>query len=138
MNRPRNFRVLSLLAILFLAALILLLLEHRPSFLRPGLRLRAYVTTTDGTLAVVDLVTLRTVAHIAIGPELSGVRQHPTRTEIWGVSTAGGFVWVLDARTNQVIARIQVGPLPYALDFSADGARAYVTEIGRASCRERV
>src|SRR5450432_3688533 len=110
MTRSRNYRVLSLVAILLFAALALLLFEHRPSFLRPGLRLHAYVTTADGSLTVVDLVNLRAITHVPIGQELSGVREHPTRAEIWGVGTAGGFVWVLDARSNQIAARISVGP----------------------------
>src|ERR1700719_2727329 len=130
MTRPRNYRVFSLLGILLAAALILLLFEHRPSFLRPGLRLSAYITTSDGSLTVVDLVKLRATAHTPIGQKLSGVREHPTRPEIWGVSTAEGFVWVLDTRTNQVTAKIPVGPLSYAVDFSPDGARAYMTSSG--------
>ena len=56
MNRPKNFRLYFLLAALPLAGLIVLLREHRPSFLRPGLRLYAYVTTADGGITVVDLV----------------------------------------------------------------------------------
>src|ERR1700674_1454758 len=125
MSRPRNYRVLSLLGILLAAALILLLFEHRPSFLRPGLRLNAYITTADGNLTVVDLVKLHAIAHVAIGQRLSGIREHPSRAEVWGVSTTEGFVWVLDMRTNQVATKIPVGLLPYALDFSPDGARAY-------------
>src|SRR3979411_454607 len=142
MSRPRNYRVFSLLGILLAAALILLLFEHRPSFLRPGLRLNAYITTSDGNLTVVDLVKLSAVAHVPIGQELSGVREHPTRAEVWGVSSAEGFVWVLDTHTNQVIAKIPVGSLPYAIDFSPDGARAYVTSsgnntLGAIDCRTR-
>src|ERR1700675_4713857 len=113
MSRPRNYRVFSLLGILLAAALILLLFEHRPSFLRPGLRLRAYVTTSDGSVTVVDLVNLRAITHVPIGQKLSGIREHPPRPEIWGVSTAGSFVWILDARTNRITARIPVGSLPY-------------------------
>src|SRR3984957_9673110 len=97
MTSPRNYRVLSLLGILLAAALILLLFEHRPSFLRPGLRLNAYVTTSDGSLTVVDLVNLRAVAPIPIGHKLSGARDHPTGPEVWGVSATGGFVGALDA-----------------------------------------
>src|SRR5258708_36271740 len=62
------------------------------------------------------------------------VREHPGRPEIFGVSTAGGYVWILDPRANQftgqVTARIAVGPLPYSLDFSPDGARLYTTASG--------
>ena len=134
MNRPKNFRAYFLLAALSLAGLIVLLREHRPSFLRPDLHLCAYVTTADGNVTVVDLVKLKAVARIAVGPGLSGMREHPTRPEIFGVSTAGGYVWMLDTRANhfagQVTARIAVGPLPYALDFSPDGNRVYTTASG--------
>jgi len=134
MNRPRNFRVYFLLAALAIAGLVVLLREHRPSFLRPDLHLSAYVTTADGNVTVVDLVKLRAVGRIAVGPGLSGMREHPTRPEIFGVSTAGGYVWILDPRANQftgqVTARIAVGPLPYSLDFSPDGARIYTTASG--------
>src|SRR5260370_31457623 len=134
MNRPKNFRAYFLLAALSLAGLIVLLREHRPSFLRPDLHLCAYVTTADGNVTVVDLVKLQAVARISVGPGLSGMREHPTRAEIYGVSSTGGYVWILDPRANhftgQVAARIAVGPLPYALDFSPDGNDIYTTASG--------
>jgi YVTN family beta-propeller protein len=134
MNRPKNFRVYFLLAALAVGGIVLLLREHRPSFLRPDLHLSAYVTTADGNVTVVDLVKLRAVAKIAVGPGLSGMREHPTRPEIFGVSTTGGYLWIIDPRANhstgQVTARIPVGPLPYALDFSPDGNRIYATASG--------
>src|SRR6266403_3177330 len=89
MVRPKNFRTYFLVAVLGISGLIVLLREHRPSFLRP---------------------------------------------EFFGVSTTGGYVWVLDPRANhftgQVTARIAVGPLPYSLDFSPDGNRVYTTASG--------
>src|SRR5712692_1723902 len=134
MNRPKNFRVYFLIATLAVAGLVVLLREHRPSFLRPDLHLSAYVTTADGNVTVVDLVKLKAVARIAVGPGLSGMREHPTRPEIFGVSSTGGYVWILDPRANhftgQVTARIPVGPLPYALEFSPDGNRVYTTASG--------
>src|SRR5580704_681084 len=130
MNRPRNFRMYFLLGVLLITGVVLLLREHRPSFLRPGLRLSAYVSASDGTVTVIDLVKLASVARIAIGQGLSGMREHPTRAEIWGVSSAGGYVWVINARVNQVSSRIPVGPLPYAIDFSPDGSRLYTTSAG--------
>ena len=134
MNRPKNFRAYFLLAALAISGLVVLLREHRPSFLRPDLHLCAYVTSADGNVTVVDLVKLKAVARIAVGPGLSGMREHPTRPEVFGVSSTGGYLWILDARANnftgQVIARIAVGPLPYALDFSPDGNRIYTTASG--------
>jgi YVTN family beta-propeller protein len=134
MNRPRNFRVYFLLAGLAFGGLIVLLREHRPSFLRPDLHLSAYVTTADGNVTVVDLVKLKAVARIAVGPGLSGLREHPTRAEVYGVSSTGGYVWILDPRANhftgQITARIPVGPLPYAVDFSTNGKWLYTTTSG--------
>src|ERR1700730_10982726 len=138
MNRPKNFRVYFSLAALAIGGVFFLLPEHRPSFLRPDLHLSAYVTTADGNVTVVDLVKLKAVARIPVGPGLSGMREHPTRPEVFGVSSAGGYVWILDPRfdpldghfTGQVTARIAVGPLPYALDFSPDGKRIYTTASG--------
>src|SRR6266852_8846719 len=129
-NPFRNARVVALTAVLLVGAAILLLREPRASLLRPGLRLNAYISTEDGTVAVVDLVRLRAVARIGVGPGLSGMREHPTRAEVWGVSSQGGYVWVLNTRVNQVAARVPVGPLPYALDFSLDGARLFTTASG--------
>src|SRR5260221_611240 len=129
-NPFRNVRVVALTAVLLVGAAILLLREQRASFLRPGLQLNAYVSTADGSVAVVDLVRLRTVARVSVGPGLSGMREHPTRAEVWGVSSQGGYVWVLTARVNQVAARVPVGAMPYALDFSPDGARVYTAASG--------
>jgi DNA-binding beta-propeller fold protein YncE len=125
-KRSIHPRSIVLAVILATFGIIVLAREHRPSFLRPGLRLNAYVTTADGGVTVVDLVKLSAVAHVAIGPGLSGMREHPARAEVWGASGPGGYVWVLDARTNQ-IARINVGPQPLTVDFSLDGSRAYTT-----------
>ena len=134
MNGPKNFRLYFLLAALGIGGIVLLLREHRPSFLRPDLHLSAYVTTADGNVTVVDLVKLKAVARIAVGPGLSGIREHPTRPEIFGLSSTGGYVWILDPRANhftgQVTARIAVGPLPFALDFSPEGNRIYTTASG--------
>src|SRR5262249_2451417 len=107
--------------------IIVLAREHRPSFLRPGLHLNAYVTTADGAVTVVDLVKLSAVAHVPVGPGLSSMRGDPSRSGIWGGSGPGGSVWVLDARTSQVAARIPVGQMPLTVDFSLDGKLAYTT-----------
>src|SRR6266403_1040418 len=106
MNRAPKFRVLLLFTILVVATIIVLAREHRPSFLRPGLRLYAYVSTSDNSVSVVDLVKLATVAHVPVGGNVAAMREHPTRAEVWGVSSNGGFAWVRDSRTSQIVARI--------------------------------
>lgn len=128
--RPRNVRAITLTILLVIGAALLILRERRVSFLRPGLRLNAYVSLADGRVTVVDLVKLGAIARVPVGPGISGMREHPTRAEVWGASSVGGYVWVLIARSNQVSARIPVGPLPFAIDFSVDGSRLYAAVSG--------
>jgi YVTN family beta-propeller protein len=132
-SRTSNSRAIGLAILLLVGAVVLIARERRVSFLRPGLRLNAYASTADGNVAVIDLVRLATVARVRIGPGLSGMREHPTRPEVWGVSSLAGYAWVLDTRTNQISAHIPLGPMPYAIEFSADGTRAYVTVSGSDS-----
>src|SRR5271169_2653276 len=94
-----NWRLVFLLALLGGLAIREVALELRPSFLRPGLHFFAYVdNTADGTITAVDLVKLAPVATVFAGAGPTGMRAHPTRAEIWGLSSAGGYVWVLDVR----------------------------------------
>jgi len=135
MSAPKNFRLYFALVILLISAIVILLHEHRPSFLRPNLHMYAYVSTADGSLTVVDLAKLQAIAKIPVaqpsqaGPTISDLREHATRDEIWGVSSTGGFVFVLDTHSNQ-LTRISVGPAPYSLDFSPNGDRLYTTASG--------
>src|SRR5713101_3598870 len=134
MTRKLNFRFALAGMVLLAGAAVQIVRERRPSMLRPGLRLCAYVASAaDGNVTVVDLVRLAATRNISVGPAPSGLRAHPTRKEIWGVSTEGGYVWVIDAPHDQVAARIPVGAAPFALDFSPDGRRAYVAASGANS-----
>jgi YVTN family beta-propeller protein len=130
-RRALNFRLIFIALVLTALVAREIVLEQRPSFLRPGLKLCAYVANVgDGTVSVVDLVTLVVRATVPVGAGPAGLRTHPTRSEIWGVSSDAGVVWVLDAAKDRVVARISVGASPYALDFSPDGRRAYVAASG--------
>src|SRR5215469_9509569 len=104
-----NYRLIVALALLIGFGIYEVTAELRPSFLRPGLHLFAYVANTgDGTLSVIDLVKLTPISTIPVGARPSGIRAHPTRPEIWGVSSAESYVWVLDAPSNRIVARIPV------------------------------
>src|SRR5271155_2014163 len=104
MKLRANWRALLVLAVLAALAIRLIAIELRPSFLRPGLHLCAYVGNTgDGTVTVIDLIKLSRVATIPVGTNPTGIREHPTRKEIWGLSSAGGYVWVLDVKSNQIV-----------------------------------
>jgi YVTN family beta-propeller protein len=116
--------------------------EYRPPVLKAGVRLYAYVANAgDGNVTVVDLVALKAIGAIAVGPLPSGLRVLTPRKEIWGVSSSpsgpsssppndAGYAWVIDAETGRVGARIPVGPFPSAVEFSADGQRAYIASSG--------
>jgi YVTN family beta-propeller protein len=104
--------------------------ERRPTYLRPGVHLDAYVgNLADGTVTVVDLAKLASVATVSVGPGPACLRAHPSRPEVWGVSVTGGYAWVLDSATDR-LTRIPVGQQPVALDFSPDGRRVYVACAG--------
>ena len=131
MARRVNPRLIFAIAVLAAVAVVQIVREHRPSFLRPGARLFAYVANAgDGSVSVVDLARLTTVAPFPVGPTPSGLRGLPGRNEIWGVSTDGGFAWAIDAATGSVTTRIPVGAAPFGVEFSADGRRAYVAASG--------
>jgi YVTN family beta-propeller protein len=133
LRRKLNGRIVFVLVLLLLFAGLEMWRERRPTFLRSGLRLNAYIgNIDDGTVTVVDLVRLAPVATVPVGPDPSGIRANPKRNEIWGVSSSGGYVWVLDVHTLQVV-RIPAGRSPFAIDFSADGSRAFVAASGSDS-----
>ena len=75
------------------------------------------------------------IATIPVGPAPSGLRANPALKQIWGVSTEGGYAFVIDAPTGHVAARIPVGASPFAVDFSQDGARAFVAASGSSTLR---
>src|SRR4029077_10447500 len=50
--------------------------------------------------------------------------------EIRGVSSGAGYIWVLDARSAQLTAKIPVGPTPLSIDFSPAYDRVFTTSSG--------
>jgi len=55
----------------------------------------------------------------------------PETPQVWGVSSGGGYVWVIDTRQQSNQRRVlAVGGLPYSIEFSSKGDRAYTTASG--------
>src|SRR5579863_8608314 len=134
MSRRLNYRLLIAALLIVALAIVEIARERRPSFLRPGLRLYAFVGNAgDGTVSVIDLIRVSKIATIAVGPSPSGLRAHPKFNQIWGVSTEGGYAFAIDSASGQILAHIPVGASPFALDFSRDGNRAYVTASGSST-----
>jgi len=126
MSHSRNFRVYFAFLLLLVSAIVVILREHRPSFLRPNLHMYAYVASDDSTITTIDLARLQAVNKLSMGASISDLREHTKRNEVWGASTNGNYVFVLDTPSNQ-ITRIPVGPAPYSVEFSPSGDRVYTT-----------
>jgi len=136
--RRLNFRLLVLILLLGGVAALLITRQHQPSFLKPGSHLYAYsASATDGTVSVMDLAGLSTIATIPVGPAPSGLRAHPTRPEIWGVSSgssaSSGFGRGLGARRasqSRFGGAFPWGRRHLLWIFLPMGKRAYVAASG--------
>ena len=118
MSRRLNYRLLSVAILILGSAAVEIAREYRPSFLRPDLRLYAYVgNADDGTVSVIDLIRVGNIATIPVGPAPSGLRANPRLNQVWGVSTQGGYAFVIDTRTSQVSARIPGGHIAFRGGF---------------------
>jgi hypothetical protein len=87
MNRPRNFVCFSARVLLITG--VVQLREASAIFSAAGLAVVRYVSTADGSVTVIDLVRLAAVAI-----SLNGLPkcEASDAAEIWGVSSAGGYV----------------------------------------------
>ena len=91
------------------------------------------------SLSVINVPADKTMASIEIGNSSVGslnlTPSYPTAVAITPdrsfayVTDASTSVWVVDARSNSVIARIAAGSDPEAIAITPDGKRAYVTSI---------
>src|SRR5438270_13711793 len=100
MRHKKYLRMIVLVVVLAAIAGWQIRREYRPPVLKAGVRLYAYIANAgDGSVSVVDLVALKTIGAIPVGPIPSGLRVLLPRKEIWGVSTAangaGGDAWVI-------------------------------------------
>lgn len=130
MSLRSHLRLFAALVLLIAAGTCEVVRERRPTVLRPGAHLYAYVADGgDGTVTVVDLVKLVPAATIPVGASPQSIRAHPQRKEIWGVSTGAGAAWVIDAPSGRV-QQIPVCSEPDSLAFSPDASRAYVSCAG--------
>src|SRR5262245_29744218 len=93
-----NLRFLFLALVLAAVAAIVVAREHRPSFLSAEQRLYAYVANAgDGTVTVVDLISLSPKATVSVGAAPAGLQVLARRKQVWGVASGTGHVWVIDA-----------------------------------------
>jgi YVTN family beta-propeller protein len=71
---------------------------------------RVYVTATGtNELAVIDDQSFRVVARVPAGDYPNGLAYAPREAKIYVSNNRGGREWVIDARTNKVLAPIDLG-----------------------------
>src|SRR5229473_3096582 len=137
MNRPKNFRVYFLLAVLAIGGIVLLLREHRPSFLRPDLHLSAYVTTPDGshiyttasgnnTLLAIDTKSRAIVARAPTGREPVLAHVTPDGKSVLVVNRRDGSLGVHDATSLALRGSVSVITQPEDVVVLPDSSLAFV------------
>ena len=112
-----NYRLIFAVLLLAGLAAAQIAREDRPAVLGAGLRLHAYVANSgDGTISVLDLVSLSPVATVNVGRTPSNLKPlnvDKSGSEVWGLSgDEEGRVWVLRASDNKIAASIPVGADP--------------------------
>jgi YVTN family beta-propeller protein len=93
----------------------------------------AYVGTTDA-LSVVDTVALTVTRTIPLGGAPAGMAMAPDGHVLY-VTAASGGVLPVDPATGSVGAPIPTGAGAYDVEFSADGATAWVVDTGSNDVR---
>ncbi len=82
---------------------------------------------TAGRVAVLDIVTRKVTAHVAIGLPVSGVAISPDGGRLYVTAGgAAGTLCVVDVASRKVVARIPVGHTPMSPVVSPDGRTVYV------------
>ena len=97
----------------------------------PAAATSLYVTNTKGdSVSIIDTNTLEVTGTIKLGAgKPNRIVFHPDGKTAWVVYDRSHDLGVIDAETKKLVRRVKIGGNPYNLNFS---------EIGRASCRERV
>ena len=117
----------------------------------------AYITNGgDNTVSVVDTAAQRVVGVVAVGASPHGLRITPDGKWVWvtnngdpakaaetmpmpaekmpkaehGAMAGAGAVWVIDAATDAVVAKVPVGKHPAHVVVASDGRTAYITNGG--------
>lgn len=92
---------------------------------------RAYVTFTNGHLAIIDTATDTIVKTVNVPFYAGGIAVSPDGSRLYlvDVPAAGGGLSVLNAKSGAVIATIPVGPDPLDVALSPDGTMAYVADV---------
>jgi len=93
---------------------------------------RAYITTANGNVLVLDTTSDHVVATVPVSPGPHQVAVTPDGEHVYVVNLDSDTVSVIDTATNQVTDTITVGNRPASIAFAPEGDRAYVAAFVRA------
>lgn len=113
---------------------------------------KVYVANEEAdTVSVLDAASFRMLANVRVGGKPHNVQVSPDGTRVWVTNngepvadaaahqnmgkdehqaTGAGAVWVIDATTDAVLAKVPVGLHPAHVVLTPDGRFAYVTNGG--------
>lgn len=114
---------------------------------------KVYVANEEAdTVSVLDAASFRTLANVRVGAKPHNVQVSPDGTRVWVTNNGepaaadaaahqnmgkdehqamgAGAVWVIDATTDAVLAKVPVGLHPAHVVLTPDGRFAYVTNGG--------
>jgi len=94
---------------------------------------RLFVADKNGNLVVIDALAETVVDSVPTGAESVGVAISPEGGYIWVVVQSEDRVVIVDPGSLEIVAEVAVGASPFAVGFSHDAMRAYVSNMGEGT-----
>jgi len=94
---------------------------------------RLFVADKNGNLVVIETLGETITDSVPTGPETVGVAASPEGGWIWAVVQSENRVAIVDPDSLEIASEVMVGAGPFAIGFSHDAARAYVSNMGEGT-----
>lgn len=96
---------------------------------------RAYVTTAEGDLVVIDVPTRRRIARLDVGAAANGLALDADANRLYVSSRDAGIVSVINTSTNEIVRRIHVSAGAQRIALTPDGTTLYVASESKGAER---
>lgn len=96
---------------------------------------RAYVTTAQGDLVVIDVAARRRIARLAVGGAANGLALDADANRLYVSSRDAGVVTVINTGTNEIVRTIRVSAGAQRIALSPDGTTLYVASESQGAER---
>jgi len=94
---------------------------------------RLYIADKSGGLLVFDTIGETLLDFVPIAADTVGVAVSPNGGWIWVVVQSENRVVIIDPGSLEIAAEVDVGASPFAMCFSHDATRAYVSNMGEGT-----